>query len=57
MEKVGQYLILGGTSSHMDDAMTHLLSLPRANWSFAAVHSFSRPARSQAVHAGSLLSH
>ena len=37
--------------------ITYLLSFPRANWSLAAVHSFSRPALSQAVHAGSLLSH
>lgn len=36
---------------------TYLRSFPRANWSLAAEHSFSRPAFSQAVHAGSLPSH
>lgn len=36
---------------------TDLLSLPRAKLSLAAEHSFSRPAFSQAVQAGSLPSH
>lgn len=36
---------------------THLLSLPRANWSLAAEQAFSRPAFSQAVQAGSFPSH
>jgi hypothetical protein len=35
----------------------YLRSLPRANWSLALEHSFSRPAFSHAVQAGSLPSH
>lgn len=36
---------------------SYLRSFPRANWSLALEHSFSRPAFSQAVHAGNLPSH